>query len=194
MATNSERERSVKGQKEDDMIKMLMVVSLIIMIGGAVFIVDSLKPSLPILDPLPPSNFLPGGNPFWTSIHNLSISGRISCYVQDTHRSDYFDVTLYLRINNTGASDVEDFHPVKLSVFNDDHWHYFTFGLVPSTNASIAAFSNVSLIYEGDRILNDIMGISESGHVIAYGRVLISYCGYEATITTSTYEHIFPIE
>ena len=190
----NKRERSVKGQRVDDLIKILMVGSLIVIIGGAVFIVDFHKPGLPTLDPLPPAIFLPSQDPFWTNIDNLSISGRISCYVSDTHRIDYFEVTLNLRINNTGALDVVDFHPMKLSIFNDDHWHYFTFGLVPSTNTTIAAFSNVSLLYDGDRTLNDIEGISYAGYVIAYGRVLITFSGYETIITTSTYEHVYPIE
>ncbi|MFW9833990.1 MAG: hypothetical protein ACFFEK_08355 [Candidatus Thorarchaeota archaeon] len=194
MANNSKRERSVKGQKVDDLIKMLMVVSLIIIVSGTAFILAPSQQELPIFDSLSPSNVLPSQDSFWVNVGNLSISARISCYVTDTHRSDSFEVTLNLRINNTGPSNIVDFHPVKLSIFNDDNWHYFTFGLVPSTNRTIEALSNVSLLYEGDRILDTIEGIAESGYVIAYGRVLISFSGYETIITTSTYEHVFPIE
>ena len=172
-----------------------MVVSLVILIFGTAFLVLQMQPGLPILEPLSPSDTQPLENPFWENLGNLSISARISCTVFDTHQRDSFEVDLFLSINNTGPTSILDFRPVKLSIFRDDHWHYFTFGLVPSTNTTIEAFSNVSLSYEGDRTLDTIEGITPNlGHIIAYGRVLISYSGNEAIVTTSLFEHIFPIE
>lgn len=175
-------------------IKVLMIGASIVILVGTAFFVIEMQPGLPILEPLQPSQSLPSEDPFWEIVGNLSISARISCHISDTHRWDSFEVDLNLRVNNTGPISVLGFHPVKLSIFNDDHWHYFTFGLVPSTNTTIEPFSNVSLSYKGDRILNTIEGIAYSGHVIAYGRVLISYWDHEIIITTSIFDKAFPIE
>ena len=100
---------------------------------------------------------------------------------------------LYLQVNNTGASIV-DIRPVKLSIFRDDHWHYFTFGLLPSDNFTLGAFSNVSLEYNGDRTLDTIEGITFGNTITAYGRVLIRYENDESIVTTSLFEGNFPIE
>ncbi|MHA2159705.1 MAG: hypothetical protein ACXABE_12450 [Candidatus Thorarchaeota archaeon] len=183
------------GHKLDSSIKKLMVVSIVIVIFGVAFLVVQTQLGLPILDPLPSSDNIPSEDPFWENIGNLSISARIDCSVQDTHRWDSFEVDLILRVNNTGPTSVMGFHPVKLSIFRDDHWHYFTFGLVPSTNTTIEAFSNISLSYEGDRTLNSIEVITpRQGSIAAYGRVLISYWGHETIVTTSLFRDIFPIE
>ncbi|MFW9959552.1 MAG: hypothetical protein ACFFDV_00950 [Candidatus Thorarchaeota archaeon] len=113
----------------------------------------------------------------------------------DTHRHDSFSVELDLRVKNTGPTSFQDFHPVKLSIFREDHWHYFTFGLVPATNATIKPFSNDTLHYDRDRILNTIKGITPNqGSISAYGRVLILYMGHEAIVTTSLFVDYFHIE
>ena len=194
MAVMDGNRSNANSHKIDGSIKKLMIVSVVIVIFGTAFLVLQMQPGLPILDPLPPSQFLPSEDPFWENMGNLSISAMIDCNVGDTHRLDHFEVDLILRVNNTGPNSILGFHPVKLSIFRDTHWHYFTFGLVPSTNITIEAFSNVSLLYEGDRMLYTIEGIAEFGHIIAYGRVLISYWDHETIITTSTFEDFFAIE
>ena len=186
---------SVSSKKIDDVIRVIMVASLIVILSGTVFFLVPSQPGLPMLDPLPPSEVVPTQDSFWESAGNLSISARIICDVSDTHRADRFEVTLNLRINNTGTISIVDFHPVKLSIFREDHWHYYTFGLVPSTNTTIEAFSKFSLSYEGDRILNTIEGITPNqGSITAYGRVLISFWNHETIVTTSLFRDFFPIE
>lgn len=186
---------SVSSKKIDDVIRVIMVASLIVILSGTVFFLVPSQPGLPMLDPLPPSEVAPSQDSFWESAGNLSISARIICDVSDTHRVDRFEVTLNLRINNTGTISIVDFHPVKLSIFREDHWHYYTFGLVPSTNTTIEAFTNVSLLYEGDRTLNSIEGITPNlGSIRAYGRVLISYGDQETILTSSLFVDFFPIE
>ncbi len=195
MAIAGQYKPPAKGRKIDDLIKILMVVSLIIMVSGTILIVVPPQPNLPIFDPLPPADVQPSQEPFWESFDNISISTRINCYVWDTHQIDRFDVNLIIRVNNTGPTSFWDFHPVKLSIFRDDHWHYYTFGLIPSTNTTIEAFSNITLYYDGDRTLNTIEGITpEQGSIVAYGRVLISYEDQEIIVTSSLFEDFFPIE
>jgi len=190
----NESRSNTNGHKKYRSIKKIMIVSIVIIIFGTAFLLLETQPWLPNLEPLPSSQSLPSEDPFWENMGNLSISAMIICHVMDTHRRDSFQVDLILCVNNTGSSDILGFHPVKLSIFKDTHWHYFTFGLVPSTNVTIEAFSNVSLSYDGDRILDTIEGITRSGYIIAYGRVLISYWGHETIITTSTFMDMYPIE
>ena len=180
-------------------IKMIMILSLIIIVSGTAILIAQLyqghSEDLPIYDPLSPSNTTPNSEPFWINIGNVSICARLFCVVYDTHSSDFFSVDLYLRVNNTGPDNLQDFHPVKLSIFNENHEHYFTFGLIPSTNITIDAYSNVTEWYEGDRTLDTIQVVTPHlGHIKAYGRVLISYSGYEVIVTTAMYEDFYPIE
>lgn len=185
--------------KSEVAIKMLIVLSLIIIISGTAIIIVQMdldhSDDLPILDPLSPSITTPSDEIFWIDIGDVSICARLFCVVRDTHSADFFSVDLYLRVNNTGSNNLQDFHLVKLSIFNEDNEHYFTFGLLPSTNITIDAHSNITKWYEGDRTLDTIRTITpEQGQIKAYGRVLISYLGHEIIVTTPMYENFYPIE
>jgi hypothetical protein len=179
----------------DYVIKILMVISIAIMIFGSAFIVSQMQSGLPTYDPLTSSDTVPSTEDVWENVGDLSISARLQCDIWDTHQTDRFQVGLILRINNTGPVSVPDFRPVKLSIFRDDHWHYFTFGLIPAVNSTIHPFSNVSLLYQGDRTLNTLEGITPNiGTISAYGRILISIGSHETIVTTSLFQDYFPIE
>ncbi|MFW9813349.1 MAG: hypothetical protein ACFFF9_12885 [Candidatus Thorarchaeota archaeon] len=182
-------------RKFNDLVTSLMIISMFIVISGSAFLILQMQPGLPTYDALPPSNAIPSEESTWENFGNLSISASISCDVMDTHRTDRFEVELYLNVNNTGPTDVQDFHPVKLSIFREDHFHYFTFGLLPSTNTTLHGFSNVTIYYGGDRTLNTIEDITPTqGSIRAYGRVLITFGDQQAIVTTSLFVDYFPIE
>ena len=175
-------------------IKFMLIGAAIIAIVGSAFLLILVVPDFPVYDPLPASEFTPNEETLVWNLGSFLVSARISCDVFDSHTIDFFEVSLVVIVNNTGMEAIQNFRCERLSIFRDDHWHYFTFGLVPTDHVIIEPGGSAVLTYEGDRTLTTIDGITDIGRISAYGRVLLTYNDVEAIITTSLFKDIFPIE
>lgn len=143
------------------------------------------------LIPLPAASELPSNESFWTEHNNVSFSADVFYFPLRAHAGDHFELTLTLRVNNTNPDALLNFTAVKISVFTDDHSHFYTFGLLPSESVTISGVSTVTLTYTEDRDIESLDDLFTDFSGYLYSRIELSYEGVPSTIINSPTTLVF---
>ena len=128
---------------------------------------------------------VPGEQVNVTVVDNLSMSVTGFFHTMSPHNSPTtFDFTIDMIVNNTGPTAIDDFHIVKVTVFDQNYTPVYTFGVVPYANLTISG--NYTTVHEirNDRdmvtIPSDFMWSS-----YIFARVLITFDGATEVILTT---------
>lgn len=128
---------------------------------------------------------IPGDQVNATVIGDLSLSVTGFFYTISTHSTPTtLNFDLDIIVNNTGASSIDDFQVVKVTVYYENATPVYTFGVEPDENSTIPADSTLTLEYENDRDMISVpWSLISASYVFA--RVLIIYDGNTEIILTT---------
>jgi hypothetical protein len=147
--------------------------------------IDTVPYSPAALEPLPAANELPSNESFWTDHSNLSVSADVFYFPFRAHSGDFFELALTLSVNNYGPNDILNFKATKISVFRDDHVHFYTFGLLPSGGVTIGGLTNRTLTYSEDRDIETLNGLLDGWSGLLYSRIELTFDGEPSFIVNS---------
>lgn len=147
------------------------------------------EPILPPLDPLPPAGETPGDEIIPVTIDNVTFSALAKFYLMLPHRSpNHFTFDLEINVTNNGLTALNHLDAVKASVFHQNNFLLYTFGLTPAENYTVAIGEDGVFNYDNDRKMPDVP--SSLQNEFLYLRVLVIYNSSEQVIITSPLTNI----
>ncbi|MHA1964137.1 MAG: hypothetical protein ACXACG_02860 [Candidatus Thorarchaeota archaeon] len=116
---------------------------------------------------------------------NLTLSATGGFYTMRPHQGPAtFSLNLYILVNNTGSTAVDDFQAVKVTLFYENATPVYTFGTEPEGNSTIPSGSILNLEYKNDRDMIDLPSdLFDTWQVFA--RVLVTFDGNIEVILTT---------
>ncbi|MDF1539900.1 MAG: hypothetical protein P1Q69_13460 [Candidatus Thorarchaeota archaeon] len=139
---------------------------------------------LPELDPLPAPEEPPGYDQVPVEIDNVTLGALVQFYMFMPHNGlNSFSFHLEINVTNNGLTDIDDFNATKASVFFANGTLLYTFGLLPSGNATIEVGERRNLGYDEDRDMPTVLGLL--GWEEYYLRVLVTFNSNTSIIVTT---------
>ncbi|MFX1370175.1 MAG: hypothetical protein ACFFAY_16415 [Promethearchaeota archaeon] len=178
----------------DERLKKLVVIIIIGVVGVAVILKDFglfFDPyfgifGLPIihepLEQVPPADPVPGRNPIFVEIDNLTISVTPRFELHLLHRGNFYNLQLTINITNNGPTDITDFSAGKVSVYGNTSQLYYTFGLLTQDNTTVPEGETRIITYTQDRRMPLVY--SMWGDNFQYARVLATLGNSEVILTS----------
>ncbi len=178
----------------DRRLKRILAVVIIGVTGVAVILINFgilFDPNfgifgLPIilepLEPVPPADLVPGWDPIFVEIDNLTISVTPQFDLHLLHRGNFYNLQLTINITNNGPTDITDLSASKVSVYSNTSQLYYTFGLLTQENTTIPEGEMKIITYTQDRRMPVVY--SMWGDNFQYARVLAALGNTEVILTS----------